>query len=84
MVYFRPNGQSGIWYPLPYSNGGVTITLNAVGLGQVTVAASPSQNNLDFKIVVIPGNSLTQLNVTNPNLNFKNYSQVARALNLRN
>jgi hypothetical protein len=83
-VYFRPNGQTGVWYPLPYNNGGVQITLTAVSLGKVTVAASPTQNNLDFKIVIIPGTSLTNLNVTNPNLNFRNYSQVARALNLRN
>ena len=84
LLYFRPNGTTGIWYPLPYSDAVTQISLLSVAVGKVTVKASPSQVALDFKIVVVPGTSVTQLNVSHPHLNFKNYSQVASALNLKN
>jgi hypothetical protein len=54
------------------------------GVGAVNVTATTQQTGLNFKIVVIPGISVQQLNVTNPGLNFKNYSEVASALRLRN
>jgi hypothetical protein len=84
LVYFSATGTTGPWYALPYSNGGTSISVLSYGVGVVTVTASTTQSNLFFKIVVIPGNSVTQLNTTNPHLNFRNYSQVASALNLKN
>ena len=48
----------------------------------VIMTASPSQT-LNYKIVVIPGTSVTTLSVAHPGLNYRNYSQVASALHIQ-
>ena len=89
LVYVSATGITGPWYALPYSSPTTTISLLSYGLdgggvGQITVTANTNVNGLYFKVVVIPGSSMTLLNVINPNLNFKNYGQVASALHLKN
>jgi hypothetical protein len=84
LIYFSNSGTTGPWYALPYTNGGTSITMVSYGVGVVNVTATTQQTGLNFKIVVIPGISVQQLNVTNPGLNFRNYSEVASALRLRN
>jgi hypothetical protein len=83
VVYLSAIGTTGPWYALPYNSAGTTINVSSIGVGAVTITSNTTQTNLYFKVVVIPGNSVTLLNVTNPGLNFKNYSQVASALHLR-
>jgi hypothetical protein len=83
-VYFSATGTTGPWFSLPYTNGSTTISVVRVSVGSVDVTTNTNQTGLYFKIVVIPGSSVTLLNVTNPGLNFKNYSQVASALHLGN
>jgi len=53
-------------------------------VGFIDVQANVATSNLDFRIVVISGTGLTILGSSNPNLNFGNYSEVARALHLAN
>jgi hypothetical protein len=85
LVYLRNAGTSGSWYPIPYSESGNTIVLDNFGVGVVNLKANfAATNAFDFKVVVITGTGLTQLNVTNPHLNFRNYTQVASALHLSN
>jgi hypothetical protein len=84
LVYFSNTGTSGPWYALPYNNGGTTITMVNYGVGTVSVTSTTLQTNLYFRVVVIPGTSVTLLNVANPGLNYRNYSQVAAALHIRN
>lgn len=82
LAYFRTTGSTGAYYALPYSEAGRTITLSDFGVGYVNIKANFSQSGLDFKIVVIPGGSVTTLQVAHPNINFKNYSEVASALHI--
>ena len=85
LVYLRNTGSTGAWYPIPYSESGNTITLDNFGVGYVDLKANfTDANAFDFRVVVIPGSALTQLNVTNPSLNFRNFTVVARALHLSN
>ncbi|HAL80833.1 MAG TPA: hypothetical protein DCO83_00230 [Mucilaginibacter sp.] len=82
IVYFSNTGTTGPWYSLPFTNGGVTISMVSFGVGAVTLTSTTQQTGLDFRVVVIPGTSVTKLNVTNPNLNFRNFTAVANALHL--
>jgi hypothetical protein len=85
MVYVRNTGTTTGWYPLPYSQGSSTISLYDFKVGQVDLQANYGQAaGLDFRIIVISGTAVTQLNFANPHLNFNNYDQVAAALNLSN
>ena len=82
-VYFSAGSTAGPpWFALPYSSNGSTINLVSINVGKITVTSSPSQA-LSFKIVIIPGNSVTTLATTNPGLNYRNYAQVASALKLK-
>jgi hypothetical protein len=83
VLVYMGTSSSGPWYPLPYTQGGTTISLLSYNVGTITVIASTNQTNIYLKVVVIPGNSLTQLNVANPHLNYNNYNQVASALRLK-
>jgi hypothetical protein len=83
LVYLRNAGTSTGWLPLPYSENGFTVTFSDFKVGLVDLKANFTQTNaFDFRIIVITGTGLTALNVTNPNLNFKNYNAVAGALHL--
>ncbi|NOW94778.1 collagen-like protein [Mucilaginibacter sp. SG564] len=82
LAYFRTTGSTGAYYALPYSEAGRTITLSDFGVGYVNIKANFSQTGLDFKIVVIPGGSVTTLQIAHPNINFKNYSEVATVLHI--
>ena len=82
LAYFRTTGSTGAYYALPYSEAGRIITLSDFGVGYVNIKANFSQAGLDFKIVVIPGGSVTTLQVTHPGINFKNYSEVATVLHI--
>jgi hypothetical protein len=83
MVYVRNTGTTLGWYPLPYSESGNTISLSDFVVGAIDLKANFTQTNaFDFRIVVISGTGLTQINVANPHLNFNNYSEVAAALHL--
>lgn len=85
LVYVRNTGSSGGWYSLPYSVSGNEIDLLDFGVGFVNLQANFTQANaFDFRVVVVSGSGLTQLNVAHPGINLKNYSEVSRALNLRN
>jgi len=82
LAYFRTTGSTGAYYALPYSEAGRTITLSDFGVGYVNIKANFSQTGLDFKIVVIPGGWVTTLQIAHPNINFKNYSEVATVLHI--
>ena len=82
LAYFRTTGSTGAYYALPYSEAGRTITLSDFGVGYVNIKANFSQTGLDFKIVVMPGGSVTTLQLAHPNINFKNYSEVATVLHI--
>jgi len=82
LAYFRTTGSTGAYYALPYSEAGRTITLSDFGVGYVNIKANFSQTGLDFKIVVIPGGSVTTLQIAHPGINFKNYSEVATVLHI--
>jgi hypothetical protein len=85
LVYLRNTGTSGGWFPIPYSESGNTIVLDNFGVGFVNLKANFSdQNAFDFRVIVVPGSAVTTLNVTNPNLNFRNFTAVASALHLSN
>ncbi|HWZ05272.1 MAG TPA: hypothetical protein VNX40_16755, partial [Mucilaginibacter sp.] len=85
LVYLRNTGSSGSWYSVPYSEAGNTIDLSDFGVGYVDLKANFTlANAFDFRIVVISGSGLTNLNVANPHLNFKNFSEVSKALRLSN
>lgn len=82
LVYFRTTGSTGAYYALPYSEADRTITLSDFGVGYVNIKANFSQTGLDFKIVVIPGGSVTTLQLAHPGINFKNYNEVATVLHI--
>jgi hypothetical protein len=82
LAYFRTTGSTGAYYALPYSEADRTITLSDFGVGYVNIKANFSQTGLDFKIVVIPGGSLTTLQLAHPGVNFKNYTEVATVLHI--
>ena len=82
LVYFRTTGSTTGYFALPYSEAGRTITLSDFGVGYVNVKANFSQGGLDFKVVVIPGNGLTTLQVAHPGINLRNYNEVASALHI--
>jgi hypothetical protein len=86
LIYVRNTGTTTQWYALPYSdNSGHTIDLSDFGVGYVDLQANFAQANaFDFRIVVISGTGLTQLNVANPGINLRNYNEVANALHLSN
>jgi hypothetical protein len=84
-VYVRNTGSTTGWYPLPYSSNGNTMTLSDFGVGYVNIQANFTQTSgIDFRVLVISGAGVTILTVTNPNLNFKNFADVAAALHLSN
>lgn len=83
VLVYMSTSSSGPWYPLPYTQGGTTISLVNYSLGQISLIASTNQTGIYLKVVVIPGNSLTQLSTANPHLNYNNYNQVASALRLK-
>jgi hypothetical protein len=83
LVYVRNSG-SNMWYPLPYSEAGDTLTVEDYGVGFVAVKPNFNGTNLDFRIVVIAGTNVTTLMVTHPGVNIYNYAQLASALHLAN
>lgn len=82
LVYFRTTGSTSGYFALPYSEAGRTITLSDFGVGYVNVKANFSQGGLDFKVVIIPGGSLTTMKAAHPGINLKNYNEVATALHI--
>jgi hypothetical protein len=83
LVYFRTTGTTTGYFALPYSDPDHTLTVADFGVGFVNIKANFLQNGgLDFKVVVIPGGSLTTMKATHPGINLKNYSEVARALHI--
>jgi hypothetical protein len=81
LVYLRVTGTTS-FYSLPFIRITNAIYQSDVGLGFVNIIANFNSPGYDFKVVVIPGGSVTTLQVTHPGLNFKNYNDVASALNL--
>ncbi|MDP9081401.1 MAG: hypothetical protein M3O71_28650 [Bacteroidota bacterium] len=85
LVYLRNTGSSTGWFAIPYAEAGHTIDFNDYGVGYIDLKANFTQAaGIDFRVVVIPGTSVTVLNATNPNLNIRNFSEVAKALHLSN
>ncbi|GAC1305967.1 MAG: hypothetical protein NVSMB24_15680 [Mucilaginibacter sp.] len=81
----RNTGATTGWYPLPYSSNGNTLTLSDFGVGYVNIQANFTQSSgIDFRVIVISGAGVTNLSVTRPDLNFKNFADVAAALHLSN
>jgi hypothetical protein len=85
LVYLRNTGSTSGWFALPYSEAGHSITFNDYGVGYIDLKANFTQaSGIDFRVVVIPGTAITTLNATNPNLNIRNFNEVAAALHLSN
>jgi hypothetical protein len=82
LVYLRDTGTTGSWFALPYSSSGNTLNMVDYGVGYVDLKANFSSSGIDFKVIVIPGTSLTNLMLHNPGLNLNNYSQVAAAIGI--
>ncbi|MDP9047538.1 MAG: hypothetical protein M3N14_05330, partial [Bacteroidota bacterium] len=73
------------WYAVPYNQNGNTMDLSDFGVGFIDIKANFTQTSgIDFRVVVMSGASVTNLSITNPNLNFKNFADVAAALHLSN
>ncbi|MFD0795277.1 hypothetical protein ACFQZX_16770 [Mucilaginibacter litoreus] len=83
-VYFKVTGTNTGYYALPYSENDRALSVSNYGVGYVNIKANFTVNSgLDFRIVIIPGTSLSTLSVTHPGLNVRNFSQVASAFNLK-
>jgi len=83
LVYFRTTGST-IWYALPYAEDDRTLKLTSYGVGYIDVKANFTSGGLDFRVVVVAGTSLTDLEAHYPGLNVNNYKQVASTLNITN
>ena len=82
LVYFRVSGTNTGYYALPYSEADRTLTVSNYGVGHVDIKANFTGSDLDFRVVVISGTSLSTLSVTHPGLNVRNFSQVASTFRL--
>lgn len=82
LVYFRVTGTTTGYYALPYAEADRTLSVSNYGVGYVDIKANFTGSDLDFRVVVIPGSSLTTLSITHPGLNVRNFSQVASAFRL--
>lgn len=82
LVYFRVSGTTTGYYALPYAEADRTLALSNYGIGYVDIKANFTGSDLDFRVVVISGTSLTTLTVTHPGLNVRNFNQVASAFRL--
>jgi hypothetical protein len=83
LVYFRTTGLT-IWYALPYTEDDRTLKLTDYGVGFIDVRANFSSGGLDFRVIVIAGTSLSNLQAGHPGLDLKNYNQVVSALHIIN
>ncbi len=86
LVYYRPTGSSGAYYPLPFNNNaGLTISLFSYQVGSITLESSNNIiNTADLRVIVIPGTSLTSLSITHPGLDVNSLSSVTSYLHLSN
>jgi hypothetical protein len=82
LVYFSASGTAP-WYALPFTNGPTTISVQSYTIGQVVVTASTTVTGLYFKVVVVPGTSITTLNYLRHSVNLNDYGAVATALRIK-
>jgi hypothetical protein len=82
LVYFRNTGATTSWNPLPYSESGNMLNLQAFGVGYIDLKSNFTSSGLDIRVVIIPGTMLTTLMARNPGLNLNNYDQVAKAIGI--
>ncbi len=83
LAYFRNTGTTTSWNALPYAEAGNTLTIASYGVGYIDLKANFLGSGLDFRFVIIPGTSLTNMMAKNPGLNLNNFSQVQAALNIQ-
>lgn len=81
LVYFRSTGTNA-WYALPYQEDDRILRLADYNVGYIEVKANFNSSGLDFKVVIIPGTSLTTLSVSHPGLDLRNYNQVINTLHI--
>ncbi|MES2425644.1 MAG: hypothetical protein V4560_01680 [Bacteroidota bacterium] len=81
LVYFRNTGTNS-WFALPYSEAGNTLSVQSYTVGALNFKSNFTSNALDFKIIIIPGTSLTTFMARNPGLNLNDYNQVAKAIGI--
>ena len=84
LMYFRITGSNSGFFAMPYAEAGQTLSLSSYGLGYVSIKSNFTASGLDFRVVIIQGTSLTTFGAAHPNVNIRNYSQVASALRLPN
>ncbi len=82
LVYFRVSGTNTGYYALPYSETDRSLTVSNYGVGYVDIKANFTGSDLDFRVVVISGTSLSTLSVTHPGLNVRNFNQMASTFRL--
>jgi hypothetical protein len=84
LMYFRITGSNSGFFAMPYAEAGQTLALSSYGVGYVSVKSNFTASGLDFRVVIIQGTSLTTFGAAHPDVNLRNYSQVASALHLSN
>lgn len=82
LVYFRNTGTTTSWNALPYNETNNTLNIASYGVGYVDLKANFASSGLDFRVVLIPGTSLTTMMSHNPGLNLNNFNQLSAALHL--
>ena len=84
LMFFRITGSNSGFFAMPYAEAGQTLALSSYGVGYVSVKSNFTASGLDFRVVIIQGTSLTTFGAAHPNVNLRNYSEVASALHLSN
>ena len=80
LVYFRSAGSTSSYYALPYNSSGVSISVADYGVGYVNINSSITESDLDIRVVVVSGSSLTTLS----RINTGSYAQLSSVLHLNN
>lgn len=91
LVYVRVSSTPNIWYPLPYSEDDVQISIGAITQNEIIINSSVITFVLDIKLVIIAGNNTaTSKNSNNEilasleknGIDVNNYNQLAEFYNL--
>lgn len=83
LAYFRNTGTTTTWNAIPYNEQGNTLGVATYGVGFIDLKSNFAASGLDFRFVIISGNSITTMMKNHPGLNVNNFEQISAALNIR-
>ena len=86
LVYYMPSGGN-TYSPLPFNNSsGLSISFDSFGVGYIMLESNQNitNNSAQFRVIVIPGTSLTTLELTHPGIDVNSLSSVTSYLHLSN